>query len=69
MLQDHETHVLLVFVDVVQKTHVITITVKYDDNNYTQIIPRFKWFPQCEIHPLAETIMKKFIIKDGVQKL
>jgi hypothetical protein len=33
------------------------------------ITPRFKWFPQCEVHPLAEAIMKKFTIKDGVQNI
>ena len=27
-----------------------------------------KWFPQCEVHLLAEAITKKFTIKDGVQK-
>jgi hypothetical protein len=53
----------------VQKTHAITITVKYGDNNHTQITPRFKWFPQCEVHPLAEAITKKFTIKDGVQNI
>jgi hypothetical protein len=25
--------------------------------------PRFKWFPQYEAHPLAETITKKFTMK------
>jgi hypothetical protein len=53
----------------VQKTHAITITVKYGDNNHTQITPRFKWFPQCEVRPLAEAITKKFTIKDEVQNI
>jgi CRISPR/Cas system CSM-associated protein Csm5 (group 7 of RAMP superfamily) len=33
-----------------------------------KITPRFKWFPQCEVRPLVEAIMKKFTIKDGVHK-
>jgi hypothetical protein len=33
-----------------------------------KIIPRFKWFPQCEVRPLVEAITKKFTIKDGVHK-
>jgi hypothetical protein len=64
---DFRTLVLIPLV--VQKTHVITITVKYGDINHTQITPRFKWFPQCEIRPLAKAIMKKFTIKDGVQNI
>jgi hypothetical protein len=33
-----------------------------------KITPRFNWFPQCEVHPLAEAIMKKFTMKYRVKK-
>jgi hypothetical protein len=34
-----------------------------------KITPRFKWFLQCEVCPLAGAITKKFTIKDGVQNI
>jgi hypothetical protein len=31
--------------------------------NQSHTTPRFKWFPQYKVHPLAEAITKKFIMK------